>query len=193
MKWIGLTGGIATGKSTVAGILRGYSEPVIDADEIVHILLQSKQLGYQRVIEHFDFVLEDGTLDRFELARCIFNDSKKREQLESILHPLVQEEVYRRKTSLEEKGVERAFYDVPLLFEKNIEKQFDDIVLVICSVDLQKQRMRERNQWSEKDIEARLKAQMPIEEKRKLANHVIENNGSLEDLKVQVKALLNRL
>lgn len=193
MKWIGLTGGIATGKSTVAGILRGYSEPVIDADEIVHTLLQPKQLGYQRVIEHFDFVLEDGALDRFELARCIFNDSKKREQLESILHPLVQEEVCRQKTSLEERGVERAFYDVPLLFEKNIEKQFNDIVLVVCSLDLQKQRMRERNQWSEEDIELRLKAQMPIEEKRKLANHVIKNNGSLEDLKVQVQKLLKHL
>ncbi len=193
MKWIGLTGGIATGKSTVAKILREYSEFVIDADKIVHHLLKPKQLGYQRVIEQFPFVLRDGTLDRAELARCVFNDSLKRRRLESILHPLVQDQVCHKRGSLEKSGVARAFYDVPLLFEKNMGEEFDDTVLISCSLDLQKERMRKRNQWTEEDIQMRLNVQMPMEEKKKRANYIIENNGSLECLRVQVEDLLHRI
>ena len=136
MKWIGLTGGIATGKSTVKKLIEGRGHPVIDADLISHRLTEVGQVGYQNVVSHFgnSVVNPDQTLNRKALGQIIFNDSQQRAQLENILHPLIQVAVAQQKKM--HLGANRAlcFYDVPLLFEKNLKKEFDLVVMIlICA------------------------------------------------------------
>ena len=132
MQWIGLTGGIATGKSTAAEILRKLGYPVIDADAVSRQAVGPGTMGLQEVVRTFgqDVLLADGSLDRKKMATAVFDNPQLREKLEIILHPLIQAEVARQRQELEKNGHQLAIYDVPLLFEKNLDNQFDQIILV---------------------------------------------------------------
>lgn len=195
MKWIGLTGGIATGKSTVAKMIRDLGLPVIDADSLAREVVQAKSLGLAAVVAAFgpDILKPDQSLDRSRLGQIIFSDSAKRDRLEKILHPLIQEKKNTERRRLENEGVEIAFYDVPLLFEKNLEKDFDKTVLVYCSRDEQIQRMVERNQLSVQEAELRLQSQLPIDDKLKKAHFVIFNREGLSELRANTSAVVKEL
>jgi dephospho-CoA kinase len=194
MKWIGLTGGIATGKSTVAEMLRERGIPVIDADKIAHqaLVVSSPVLG--AIVSHFGKEILDtsGNVQRQILGKKIFKDPSLRHKLEMIVHPFVRDEVQKIKRDLVKKGVEVAVYDVPLLFEKKMEEQFDQVVVVSCDPSIQKDRLMKRNHLTSEEADQRILAQMPLSEKIKKADFVIENNGSLTDLEKQVSSLLKK-
>lgn len=192
MKWVGLTGGIATGKSTVARILRELGIPVVCADELARQVVKSGSEGFAAVVAEFgaDILGPDGELDRRKLGAQVFADASLRARLESIVHPLVRAEQSRRREDLARSGASLAFYDVPLLFEKNLEEQFDATVVVLCDEGTQLSRLTSRDHLTIEEAKRRIAAQLPLAEKRRRADHVIDNNGSLEDLRAAVRELL---
>ncbi len=184
MKWVGLTGGIASGKSTVAKILSQAGVAVLDADEAAYFVSKKDSPGLAQIVQKFgpEILNSQGELDRKALAAQVFSDKKKLLELESILHPLIRVEIQKRKKDLQDSGTALAFYDVPLLFEKKMEKDFDEILLVTSTRDLQISRMQARNGLSLEEAEARLANQIPLVEKEKHATKIIRNNGSFSDL-----------
>ena len=192
MEWIGLTGGIATGKSTVAQVLKAQGCVVVDADQLARQAVAKNSEGFKQVVKTFGTKVlnSEGDLDRSRLGKLVFSDPNYREKLEKIIHPIVRHLALAEKARLESQGVERAFYDVPLLFEKNLESLFDQVLLVYAPEKLQIERMRARDGFSEPEARKRLAAQVPIEEKRSRATQVIDNSGSLEELEAQVVGYL---
>lgn len=195
MKWTGLTGGIATGKSTAKKLIEGLGFPVVDADQISHMLTGIGAEGYQKVLSQFgkDILAEDLSLDRKKLATLVFNDMKKKEQLEAILHPLIQQEVLLQKSQHQKAGVQLCFYDVPLLFEKNLAAQFDYSILIWCDAQAQVQRLMSRNKFSLEDAMLRIKNQLPLIEKVSRADYCVDNSGGMADLEKQLKYLIYQL
>jgi dephospho-CoA kinase len=134
-----------------------------------------------------------GELDRSALGQIIFSNPEAREQLEKILHPRIQELRAAERRELERRNIETAFYDVPLLFEKNLQSEFDATVLVYAKPETQRRRLKERDHLSEDEIQKRLGAQWPIDEKVKLANYVIINEDGLAELRANVLTVLSDL
>ncbi len=192
MKWIGLTGGIATGKSAVADIFRSKGVSVIDADPIAHQALVASSPVFASIVQTFgqDVIAANGNIDRLKLGAKIFANSDLRLKLDAIVHPFVRSQVALIKQKLMDEGCALAIYDVPLLFEKNMQKNFDKIIVVTCDPNLQKQRLMKRNSLSEQDALLRIAAQLPMSEKVRQADFVIENNGTLEELAQKVGKVL---
>lgn len=189
---VGLTGGIATGKSTVTIMLRELGAYVVDADVWARRVVEVGSDGLKEIAQTFgESVLHaDGSLNRAELGRIVFADREAREKLNSITHPRVrtgmneETETYRR-----EHPGQPVVWDVPLLFEGETRKLVDQTILVYVPEAIQLQRLMNRDGIAEADALARIRAQMPIEEKRKLANIVIDNSHSLEETRQQVKSI----
>ncbi len=195
MLWIGLTGGIATGKTTAAEILRARGYPVVSADGIARQVVEPGEEGARALLSllgpaYFD---RGGALLRDKLAAYIFSDSQRRQEVESVLHPLIQARVQREKQQLLGQGAQVAFYDVPLLFEKNLEDRFDKVLLIYAAESLQRERLQQRESWTADQIEARLAAQIPIDQKRQRADYVIDNSGTLEELEQALEEFLKEL
>lgn len=195
MKWIGLTGGIASGKSTVSSILRELGFPVIDADQLARIAVAPGTPGLKAIVDRFgsEILTETGELDRKRLAKIVFANEEERRNLENILHPRIQELRAEERRRLEPLPISMAFYDVPLLFEKNMEDEFDSTVLVYCPPEEQIRRLKLRDHLSEDQARARLDSQWPIDEKIKRAKYVIFNQNSLADLKSNVMSVVHDL
>jgi dephospho-CoA kinase len=195
MKWVGLTGGIATGKSTVRKILSDLNAVVIDADQVSHDLTLANAEGYAGIVSQFgtDFLNPDQSLNRRKLGELVFSQPAELAKLEAILHPLIQKEVKARKQALAQKGVTIAFYDVPLLFEKNLQKQFDHVVLVYAPITTQVERIMLRNNLTHTEALARIHAQIPITDKVHRADFCLDNSTNTEDLKLQVVNMYQRL
>lgn len=195
MKWIGLTGGIASGKSTVSRILKSHGFPVVDADALARQVVEPGSSGLAQVVAQFGtgVLNPDGSLDRKKLGQAVFGNPQKLLQLESILHPLIQAETRRQRTECEQRGEKFAFYDVPLLFEKNLESQFDAVIVVRASESLQKLRMKQRDQLTETEISNRLSAQVPMAHKVAKATWVLDNEGSLADLEKATLDLIRKI
>ena len=195
MKWTGLTGGIATGKSTVKKLLEGRGIPVIDADQISHRLTEPGASGYNAILSQFGqgLILTDKSLDRKKLGQLIFSDSEKKAELEQILHPLIQSEVLNLRKKYSDEGHERCFYDVPLLFEKNLKAQFDCVVLVWCNPVTQLDRLIRRSKLVEAEALLRIKNQVALVEKVAAADYCLDNSGSLQELDGQLQRLLAKL
>lgn len=194
MKWIGLTGGLASGKSTVARMLRTKGYPVVDADELAKDVVASGTPGLAKVIQEFgsDLLLPDGSLDRRALGRKVFGNSEALARLESIVHPLVQAETTARRKAFASQGFRLAFYDVPLLFEKQLTG-FDSVVVVSAPEALRRDRMVSRDKLSLDEIDRRLASQLPMDHKVARADHVLTNDGDLASLEAQVDRLLEAL
>ena len=195
MKWIGLTGGIATGKTTVAEMLRKNGYPVVDADAIAREVVARGTPGFKKIVDKFGrfYVQADGDIDRKRLGQAVFDDPLKRQDLEHITHPLIQEKVRQIRAALEAKGHAIAFYDVPLLYEKNLEPQFDSVVVVACSAPTQLDRLIKRNKLSRGAAASRVASQIPILDKVGKANFVIWNDGAQKDLDFEFAEFLKKL
>ena len=195
LRVFGLTGGIGSGKSTAARLLRERGVPVVDADELAREAVAPGSPGLAAVLEAFgaDLLTPDGTLDRQKLGNLVFSDEGQRKRLNAITHPIVRQLSQERFAALERQGVPLAAYDVPLLFEVGLDAALKPSVLVACSEATQVSRVMARDQTSEAAARARIAAQMPLAEKRRRADYVLENDGSLQDLERQVEALLPRL
>ncbi len=194
MLWIGLTGGLGTGKSTVAEIIRENGHTVIDADELSHLAISPGGKAYQKVIDEFGkAVLKNGKIDRSKLGEVVFQDKSRLRVLEEIIHPIVKKQAEERRSEAQARDEKFAFYDVPLLFEKNMKDLFDQVWVVYARKELQFKRLRKRNAWSDLEIENRLNNQISIDEKINEADVVISNIGSLEDLNEAVTEALKKL
>ena len=193
MKKIGLTGSIGTGKSTVAKIFQELGAYVIDADKIVHELLKREDVK-EKIREAFGDVFDErGEIDRKKLASIVFNNPEKKKALEGILHPLVFQELQKFFEEVEKKDPNAiAIAEVPLMIETGSYKNYDKIIVVYAPEELQLKRLLEKGMSKEEAIK-RIKSQMPIEEKVKYADIVIENTSTLEDLRKKVKEVYKKL
>ncbi|MBO6178325.1 MAG: dephospho-CoA kinase [Selenomonadaceae bacterium] len=189
MKVLGLTGGIASGKTAAANILIQLGANVIDTDKIAHELAKIDMPLWNAYVAHFgkDILMPDKNLDRRKIADSIFNDPKEREWIDNTAHPLIRECVEAEFARLKKKGERAAVLDAPLLFETNFRDLADYIWVVYVSKETQLSRLMQRDNVDKTAAEARLKAQMPLDEKKRLADFAICNEGSLEDLKKAVK------
>jgi dephospho-CoA kinase len=191
---IALTGGIATGKSYVAGRLREAGVPIVDADLLAREVVLPGTPALAAIRKRFgpDAVRRDGTMDRIRIAQVVFKDKRARLDLEAIIHPAVIKAVNDFFNTLP-KRTPFAVADIPLVFETGREKDFDAIVVVACPREMQLQRLMERNKLSKEDAERRLAAQLPIDQKVKKATYVISNDGTFENTNAQVDALIQKL
>lgn len=192
---VGLTGGIASGKSTVSRMFADEGVPVICADELAHEAVKRGSAALEEIRRAFgtEVLAEDGTLDRAAMARLVFQDAAKRKLLETIIHPRVAEEQQRRLDRLEREGHRIVAIDVPLLFESGWEEAFDLVIVVYVPTQIQEQRLIARDAISQEDARARLDAQMPIDQKKKLADLVVDNTRGMEHTLDQVKEILVKL
>lgn len=176
-------------------ILRGKGYAVVDADLLAREAVQFGTEGYREVLQVFgpDIELADGELDRKRIGEIVFSNRSKLTQLEGIVHPRVRDLAAQKRAQLESEGHEVAFYDVPLLFEKKMQDLFAKTVLVTCAPEVQVQRIVQRDGLSREAAMRRLAAQMPLSQKLSLADEVVLNNNSLQDLEVAVDALLKRI
>jgi dephospho-CoA kinase len=190
----GLTGGIGSGKSTVAELLESYGVPVVSADELSRIVVARGSEGLADVVQRFGpgVLDEQRDLDRRKMAALVFQDPNKRRELEAILHPRIRERFEQVLDALEKAGHEVAIYEVPLLFEKNLQGEMKAVILVTADDAIRTARVRARDDVTETEVRARMAAQMSEAAKRRRADYVIENNGSIDDLRREVEFLLAR-
>ena len=195
MKLVGLTGGIASGKSAVARILERLGAAVINADDLSREVVEPGKVAWQEIIDAFGAgVLQpDQTLDRQKLRAVIFNDRDGRKKLEAIIHPRVRALAEERIRERAVAGYAIIVYEVPLLFEVKLHEWLRPVILVACDLDTQRRRLQERDHLTQTEAQKHIDAQMSLAEKRRLADYVIENNGSLEELENQVKAILDKI
>lgn len=184
-KLLGITGTIGSGKSTVGSMLQSKGIPVIDTDAIVHDLLANSQSTKTRVAEHF------GTIERSELAAKIFNDKQAKKDLEAILHPEVI--VACRKAASDLGSAPVIAFLVPLLFEANLQNEYDQIWSVQVEEKELRSRLKSRNNFTDGEIDARLANQLPQAVKSSKAHYTIDNSGSLEKTREQVEKFLRNL
>jgi dephospho-CoA kinase len=191
---IALTGGIATGKSYVAGKLREAGVPIVDADLLAREVVLPGTPALTAIRKRFgpDAVRRDGTMDRIRVGQIIFKDKRARLDLEAIIHPAVIKAVNDFFATLP-KRTPFAVADIPLVYETGREKDFDAIIVVACPREMQLQRLMERNKLSKEDAERRLAAQLPIDQKVKKATYVIKNDGTFAETDAQIAALIQQL
>jgi dephospho-CoA kinase len=192
LRVFGLTGGIGSGKSTVAALLRERGVPVVDADELSRQAVAPGSEGLSQVLAELghDLVGPDGALDRKRVGTLVFGDESARKRLNAITHPIVRRLSQERFAALEQGGALLAAYDVPLLFEVGLDAVLRPVVLVAASESTQLSRILERDGLAEADARARIAAQLPLATKRQRADYVLENDGTRAELAAQVDALL---
>lgn len=191
---IGITGGIASGKSTVTEFLRRQGYQVIDADQVVHELQEPGGRLYQALLSAFSpaILQEDGRLDRPKLGAMIFGNPELLAQSSQLQNEIIREELAGRRDLLA--GKEDFFFmDLPLLFELEYDNWFDQIWLVDMTEETQLSRLMTRNALSQEEAEKRIAAQLSLQEKRKRADVLIDNNGSLEETRQQIRDALQKL
>jgi dephospho-CoA kinase len=192
---MGLTGGIASGKSAVAAMLREMGFPVLEADIVAHKLLEPGQAAHDEVLQEFGANLEDasGKIDRAKLGAMVFADPGKLAKLNQIVHPRVKEIVFQQFEEWQRAGVKDAgFVEAALLVEAGVAEKLDGLVVAFCQPEQQLERLRARG-MSGLEAKRRIAAQMPVEEKLKHATVAIDCGGTLQETRAQVRALAARL
>jgi dephospho-CoA kinase len=190
MKLYGLTGGIASGKSTVSQMFRSLGAELIDADQIAREVVEPGQPALAEIAACFPGVLTpDGRLDRAALGKRVFADESDRLTLNAIIHPRIQQAVAARTQALEERGVAQVLYDAPLLIENGLHHAMNGVILVAVPPEVQQARLVARDGLSSQEAQARIASQLPLEEKRRHATWVVDNTGSLEATRAQVDAI----
>ena len=193
---VGLTGGIACGKSTVAKMFVKNGAYLIDFDGLAHEVQEPEKPAWKEVVNHFGkrILQPDKKIDRVKLGHIVFTDKKKLSELNNIVHPLVYQEWHARLNKIGKKDKHAiVLSDIPLLFEGNMQPLFDLTVLVLIAPAEQIRRLMMRNGMSKEDAEKRLKSQMPISEKIELADIVIDNEGSIPETEKRVRQVWQEL
>lgn len=191
----GLTGGIATGKSTVAGMIRDEGVPVFDADQVAREIVEPGKPAWRQIVAMFgEGVLgHDQSIDRAALAKVVFSDPSARLRLEAITHPRIRDEIGQRILQAAALGRTLAFVDAALMIETGWAEDFAGVVVVDVPSDVQLARVMSRDNCSDADAKKRIAAQMPLAEKKARATVVIDNGGDVEATRRQVKDLISRL
>ncbi len=188
MRLYGLTGGIASGKSTVSRMLRELGAEVLDADLIAREVVEPGTPGLTEIAARFPGVLgPDGRLDRARLGARVFADAAERAALNRIIHPHIGKAFLEKTQALAERGVARVIYDAPLLIENGLHAGMDGVVLVWVPRALQKARLMRRDTLDEQAAEARLASQLPLDDKRPHATWIVDNSGELASTRAQVE------
>jgi dephospho-CoA kinase len=194
LRLVGLTGGIGSGKSTVARLIAGLGVPVLDADQLAREAVVPGAPATAAVAAAWPQVMrEDGSIDRKRLGDIVFADPATRVRLEAILHPRIQELAEARARDLARQGHALAFYEASLLVETGRARDFDGLVVVTASPETQLARAVGRGGLNPDEVRARIAAQLPLADKVRAATHVIDNDGSLESTRAQVDRLLASL
>jgi dephospho-CoA kinase len=194
VKLVGLTGGVGSGKSTVAAMLRELGAEVVDADEAAHAVYEPGTRGFAAVVREFgDKFVSDGRIDRKRLGELVFKDSDALRRLNAIVHPLVREWMAARTAEAAERGAGVVVQDVPLLFENGLEELFPAVVLVWVPEELQVERLVEGRGFTRDRAREVIAAQLPIDAKRDRAQHVVDNSGTIESTRAQVERLWREL
>ena len=189
---IGLTGSIASGKSTVANMLKEYGLPIVDADVVARLVVEPGTPTLQKIVEAFgeEALTEGGAMNRQKIGAIIFNDEVKRKELNSIIHPAIRQEMLRQRDEHVENGAKTVVMDIPLLFESKLQHFVEKILVVSVSEEKQLERLMERNQFSEEDAKARIQSQLSLSVKEQGADAVINNNGTIEETALQLENIL---
>lgn len=195
MRIVGLTGGIASGKSTVSNLFKSHDIPVVDADVVARDALEKGSGGWKKVVAAFgeEILLDNGEVNRPKLGQIVFADPDKRQFLNRLLAPYISSGISWEVVKLWLKGYRVIVLDVPLLFEAKIDKFTKPIIVVWVDPETQIQRLLARDKSSEEDGRNRVNAQMPLDVKRSKADIVIDNTGSLDDLNEQFQNVLVRV
>ena len=195
MRVIGLTGGIASGKSTVSAWLRQWGAHIVDADAISRETTKQGGRGYRAVVAHFgrEILRPDGELDRRKLGGIVFADEGNRRELEGVLHPIVIEESRAEMARAAAQGCAVCVLDVPLLFESGMETLCDETWVVVVPPQEQLRRVMARDGLTAQQAQARIDSQMPLSEKLARADRAIDNSGSREATKARLRALWEEL
>lgn len=190
-----MTGGIAAGKSAVAAMLRELGAKIINADDLAREIVRPDREAWKEIVAAFgaEILRDDRAIDREKLRKIIFQNHQARERLESITHPRIRALAQLTAQKLAAEGAEIIVYEAPLLFENQAHLWVRPVILVACDAAIQRRRLRDRDGLTDKEIDQHLKAQMDLEEKRKLADFIIENNGDLEELRRQVREVWQKI
>lgn len=189
---IGITGGIASGKSNVSSIIKDLGYPVIDSDAIYKELLLKPNSCYQAVLKSFgkEYLDENQEINRQKLGQLIFNNAEARDTLNSITHPLVAQEIEKRIKKSKKNFI---FVDIPLLFEAHLEYLCDKIICVYVAFNTQLERLIERDGISEEYAKAKISSQMDLEQKKKLSDYFIDSKGSFKETEALTISLINKI
>jgi len=189
---IGLTGSIASGKSTVVKMMTALGLPIVDADIVARDVVEPGTETLKLIVENFgqDILLEDGSLNRAKLGDIIFHEPVKRKMLNDIMHPAIRKEMLRQRDAYIEAGEKHVVMDIPLLFENKLQHFVERIIVVSVSEEVQLRRLMERNNLPKEDALARMHSQLPMSVKEKGAHAVIYNNENLEQTERQLKKIL---
>ncbi|WP_314728292.1 dephospho-CoA kinase [Bacillus sp. Marseille-Q3570] len=184
---VGLTGGIASGKSTISEMIQEMNIPVIDADKIAREVVLPGEPAYKQIVEFFgtEILEKDGNLHRKKLGSIIFNDEEKRLKLNSIVHPAVRKRMIGHREELLEEH-EDVVMDIPLLFESKLTHMVDRTLLVYVDKETQLRRLMDRDHSSAEESLSRIRSQIPLDDKKKWADDVIDNNGTFEESRQQL-------
>jgi dephospho-CoA kinase len=192
MQLFGLTGGIASGKSTVSAMFAQAAVPIIDADELARAVVEPGQPALAEIALRFPGTVgPDGRLDRAKLGARIFADATERTALGAITHPRIQALAMERTAALAERGEPAAIYDAALLIENGLHRGLDGVILVACPEAVQLARLMTRNGLTQAQAKERIASQMPLEQKRPFATWVIDNGGALEATRAQVEKVIS--
>ncbi|QTA79563.1 Dephospho-CoA kinase [Desulfonema limicola] len=192
----GLTGGIASGKSTVSGFFKDAGAFIIDADKIAHALVKKDRPAWQKIVKYFgkDVLLPDGEINREFLGNIIFNNPEEKQKLNNIVHPLVFMEMEKQVKKIKKNTRDAVIIqDIPLLFEAGYHKDISPVILVYVPEYTQLQRLMKRNNLSESDAKSRIYSQIPIEEKKILADIIIDNSKTIADTGEKTLGVYNYL
>lgn len=194
-KLLALTGSIATGKSSVAWMFKELGAPTMDCDEIAHELMKPKSHAWKAIYERFGklVISKNDEIDRKVLGDLVFDNPADRKFLENLLHPIIKEEIHQRAAKLSKEGANLIIVEVPLLFEAHWEKEFDAVIVVTCSQENEIKRCMDKFRLAREEVIKRMQTQFPLERKKKSADFLIDNDGTLEETKVLVKRLFKSL
>ena len=189
---LGLTGSIATGKSTVSLMFDDYEIPVIDADKVARQVVVPGEQAYNEIVKEFgeDILREDKMLDRKKLGSIVFADKEKRKKLNNIIHPQIRKKMLHDRDQLVEQGEKCVVLDIPLLFESELTHFVDKVIVVYADPKIQLERLMERDESTEEEAKQRINSQMSIKEKAARADAVINNNGTKFETYEQLEKIL---